>query len=238
MAETSKTVDQALRLLRELGSPAGPGTIADLTRRLGLTRTVVQRLLVTLREHGFVHREEGGRYLLGMTIFDLATRVETPIRRIAAPLLAHLVAVLNETAVLTLRDGDEAVSVDQASADGHIVRVEYPPGLRHPLIVAAAGRAILAWSDERTTARLVHAAGDPEALRGQLAQCRQQGYAVSVNELRAGAAGFSAPIIGPSGSAVASIGIILPVHRFSENTLIIDEVIGAGREASRQLRDP
>lgn len=237
MAETSKTVDHALRLLRELGGPAGAGSIAELTRRMGLSRTVVQRLLVTLQEHGFVHRDAGGEYALGMTILDLAIRVRTPLRRVAAALLAQLVAAVGETAVLTLRDGDEAVSADQVGAAGHIVRVEYPPGVRHPLTRAAAGRAILAFADERALRRALATVDDQDLLRRQLAECRERGYAVSVNELSTGAAGFAAPIVDQSGVAVASIGVILPVQRFPGPAQLPELVVRAGREASRALRD-
>ena len=114
MAETSKTVDQALRMLAEIGSARGPGTVAELAARLGVPRTVANRLLATLRAHGFVHRGPDARYALGVALVDLAGRVEGRLRTVAAPLLAGLAEELDETAILTIRDGAEAVAVDQA----------------------------------------------------------------------------------------------------------------------------
>lgn len=229
MPETSKTVSQALRLLVGLGD--GEASVAELTRRLGLHRTVTQRLLATLAEHGFVHRTSTGGYQLGMALVELAARVDHPVRQAARQPMLALFEQLSETVALTVREGDEAVSADQLVVPGRLVRAEYPPGYRHPLDRAAAGRAILAFADPATLARF-DCADDP-----RLAEIRRLGYAVTSNELSEGAAGLAAPVLGESGYAVASVGIVAPVDRFPPVDRVAGLVIAAAAEISGRLAD-
>jgi len=233
MPETSKTVSQSLRLLQALGD--GGASVAVLSRRLELHRTVTQRLLATLREHGFVHRTADGDYQLGLALVDLASRVDHPVRRAAQQPMLHLFERVSETVALTVREGDDAVSADQLVVPGRLVRAEYPPGFRHPLDRAAAGRAILAYAEPATVSRFVAAAPDGAALSAGLADIRRAGFAYTINELSQGAAGLAAPVRDGSGYAVASVGIVAPADRFPSPDLIAGPVTAAAAEISRAL---
>jgi len=232
VAETAKTVSQALQVLAALGRNGGQ-TIAELTRELGLARTVVQRLLVTLQAEHYLHRDPDGRYQLGLALVELAARVDHPVRRAAQRPMLALFDQLGETVALTVREADEAVSADQLVAPGQLVRAEYPTGFRHPLTVAAAGRAILAWADPVTVARLT--AGRP-ALGPELDEVRRRGYAYSSDELGHGATGLAAPILDRSGWAVASLGVIAPNARFPAEAAVAGPVVQAARAATEALR--
>jgi len=231
VAETSKTVDQALRVLAEIGSARGPGTVAELAQRLGVPRTVANRLLATLHAHGFVHRGPDARYALGVALVDLAGRVEARLREVAAPVLARLAERLDETAILTIRDGAEAVALDQYRAGRYLVAIDYRPGTHHPLHVAAAGLAMLAWSADSQAERVVAATPDPAAMRDRLAVIRSRGYADSADEFQQGVCGVSAPIFGPRGAPVASIGVVTPAARFAA----AGDFAGAVTEAARDV---
>jgi DNA-binding IclR family transcriptional regulator len=231
--ETSKTVSQSLRLLRALGD--GGASVAELSRRLDLHRTVTQRLLSTLREHGFVHRGAGGDYQLGMALVELAARVDNPIRRVAQQPMLALFEQVSETVALTVREGDDAVSADQLVVPGRLVRAEYPPGFRHPLGRAAAGRAILAFAEPATVARFRDATPDGSALADSLAEVRSRGFAFTANELSQGAAGLAAPVLDGSGYAVASVGIVAPTDRFPPIERVAGLVVATAAEISRSL---
>ena len=231
MPETSKTVSQSLRLLRALGE--GGASVATLSRQLGLHRTVTQRLLATLREHGFVHRTTGGDYQLGMALVELASRVDHPVRRAAQQPMLHLFEQVGETVALTVREGDDAVSADQLVVPGRLLRAEYPPGFRHPLDRAAAGRAILAFAEPATISRFLAATGSD--LPASLAEVREAGYAFTINELSQGAAGLAAPVRDASGYPVASVGIIAPADRFPPPDRVATLVTTAAGEISRAL---
>lgn len=230
MPETSKTADQALLLLVALAD-AGPSTATELARRLGMNRTVVHRLLATLVGRAFAHRDPAGRYQLGMAVLDLATRVEGQLRETARPVLEDLAGRFGETAVLAVADDEEAVPVEQARGARNLMHVDYHPGVRHPLWQGAHGRAILAFAEEATAARLLDAAPDTDHYRRLLDQARTRGYAVSHDELQAGVTGLAAGVFGPGRKVVASVGVVAPTHRFPPE----DELAAAVCEAAAKV---
>ncbi len=234
MPEVSKTVGQALRILLALGD--GAASIAELTRHLGLHRTVVQRLLVTLQADGFVHRRADGTYALGLTLVELAAKVENPVRRAAQKPMLTLFEAVRETVALTVREGDDAVSADQLVVPDRLVRAEYPTGFRHPLAVAAAGRAILAYADPATVKRFCLVSPDESALLAELQTIRDQGFAFTSDELGHGASGMAAPILDQSGSAVASVGIVVPSERFPAVAEVAGPILAAAAQISSSLQ--
>lgn len=234
MPETSKTADQALVLLTALAE-AGPSTATELSRRLGLNRTVVHRLLATLVGRGFANRDPAGRYQLGMALFDLATRVEERLREIARPLLEDLAVRFGESAVLAVADGGEAVPIEQARGARNLMHIDYHPGIRHPLWQGAHGRAILAFAPETTAARVLGAAPDPPRYRRLLDEVRVRGYAMSHDELQAGVTGLAAGVFSPGNRVVGSVGVVAPTPRFPPEADLAAAVREAAARTSARL---
>ena len=54
-AETSQTLDRGLRVLEEVADSAEGLTITEIAGRMGIGRTVVYRLVVTLEQHALIH---------------------------------------------------------------------------------------------------------------------------------------------------------------------------------------
>jgi DNA-binding IclR family transcriptional regulator len=112
------------------------------------------------------------------------------------------------------------VTIDHAAGRrggdvGHAV------GARVPAHATAVGLALLAHHPELLEAVLeaglppwtARTISDAAGLRRQLAEVRRRGYAVNVGGWRETTAGVAAPVLLPSGDAVASIGISGPVER-------------------------
>ena len=110
--------------------------------------------------------------------------------------LAVLADELGATAFLTLAEGDEGVSAAVTAPRTGRVHVGYRVGVRHPLAVGAAGMAILA--------------GRPAVPgeRPEVEAARSRGYAVSADELVAGAWALAVPVAVRPGIAGASIGVV------------------------------
>lgn len=209
MAEQSKTVDAALTVLTLLAEgDAGPTTpsAASLARRLGVSRTAVARMLTTLESHRLARRTARG-WEPGLGLLALAAGIEPRLRGVARPELEALAERFGETAVLTVREGDEAVAVDQVVAGSGVVQIHYPTGTRHPVSVAASGRALVA---------------DPGI---------GAGVVFSTGELEPGVRGVAAPVLDGCGRTVASVGLVAPEHRFPP----ADPVAAAVREAAARI---
>jgi DNA-binding IclR family transcriptional regulator len=183
-AETSQTLDRALRLLRLLGESGGRGmSVSEIARSLDVGRPVVYRLLATLDEHGWVRRLDDSRVRLGLAVLELAAAAEPVLRQLSAPLLRQLADEVGATAHLTVAEGDEGIAVAVVEPRWSTFHVAYRVGTRHPLEAGAAGKAILAG--------------------------RQGGASpvVTTGELERGASGLAVPVLGVPG-VEASVGVV------------------------------
>ena len=206
MAEQSKTVDTALTLLRLVADRPGDSTAA-LSRGLGQSRSAVGRMLVTLESHGLARRTPRG-WVAGLGLLALAAGVEPELRVLARAELEALAGRFGETAVLSVRDGDDAVAVDQVVGRAGVLQVNYRTGTRHPLTLAASGRALL----------------DPDA-----------GAAVSEGELEPGVRGVAAAVLGPDREPIASLAVVAPAHRFPADDEVASAVRAAAQRIADGL---
>lgn len=208
MAEQSKTVDAALTLLTLLAEQEGEPTAAALARTLGMSRTAVARMLATLECHGLARRTEAG-WRLGLGLLALASGIEPQLRALARTELEALAARFGETAVLTVRDGDDAVAVDQVVGAEGLVQIHYRTGTRHPLGLGASGRA--------------------------LASGNGTGAVFSTGELEPGVRGVAAAVGSSGGPVLASVALVAPVHRFPPDDVAAAAVEQAARRISHAL---
>lgn len=221
MSERSKTVDEALRLLRNVATD-GAGSATDLGRRLGINRTSAHRLLNTLNDHGLVRRDADGQWQLGITLLELAAHVEDDMRRVARPLLEELAQRFGETVVLSVPDGNDVVAVDQALGAQHPLRIHYRQGMRHLQTRGAHGRAVLAYADDEHIQRVLEADAKSEDVLERLEQVRRRGYAASHDELQSGASGVAVPVGGRTGGVIASLGVVAPVGRLPDEAEVAE----------------
>jgi DNA-binding IclR family transcriptional regulator len=77
---------------------------------------------------------------------------------------------------------------------------------------------------------------DPDDFRAILKTVKEQGYAISIEELREGVASLAAPIRDYTGKVVYAVSVIGPIHRMNPyNMTIINKVKSAAREISERL---
>ena len=231
MAEISKTVDQALSVLLAV-SERSPRTPAQLARDLGMNRSVVHRLLSTLHRRGFVNRQAEG-YVAGTMLVRIAERVQPELRARGRVVMAQLSAEVRETVVMHIRDGDDAVVLEQVISESHLVRVQHTIGSRHSLALGASGRALLAYADTASQQRIVRASS---AVTRQLKSVHQLGYALSHDELQEGVHGIAAPILDLSGHALASMAVLMPTSRAARLKQHVPALLTASRELSATLQ--
>lgn len=125
------TIAGALAVLESFDQDVSDLSPAELCRRSGLPLARVEPVVEDLVATGLL-AESDGRVALGVRVAALAARSGPlqNLRAAARPVLAELRDATGETANLVVRDGDEAVYLDQ---------VESPHALRH---AGWAGRRI------------------------------------------------------------------------------------------------
>src|SRR6478752_10690372 len=133
VAETSQTLDRGLSVLELLSDSSDGLTVTEIAARLGVSRTVVYRLVVTLEQHALLRRGTDGRCRLGMAVLALARQVQPVLREAAIPALRRLADAVGATAHLTVVDGSDALAVAVVEPTRSDFHVAYRVGARHPL---------------------------------------------------------------------------------------------------------
>lgn len=228
MTEISSTGDRMLSVLETVAA-FGPVSASDVSRLNAINRTVAHRLLTTLHDRSYIRRVGGG-YVIGPAVVPLARAVEPELIAVVMPEMTMLARETGETAVAHVVDGSDAVVVAQALGTRHLVRVAHEEGSRHALPLGASGRALLAFRPREVVEAIVETVSDPPLLRRQLAAVRALGYAVSHDELQAGAHGVAAPLRDRDGIAQASVALVVPTGRTAAATAHTERLlVGAAR---------
>lgn len=233
----SRTLGRGLDVLKALSQAPDGATVAGLSKRTGLDRAVLYRLLDTLCAEGFAVRDSDTRkFHLGVSLIELGIRAtrQLDVRRYALPGMRSLMEQSHEAVCLAVQDRRDIVVVDRVEPRGLSVRVHYPVGTRHPLTSGAHGRALLSQMEPETRRDL----GASPELSAELETSRTRGYALSIDEIDRGVVGVAAPIVGRRGKPVASIGIVAPSLRLRDPAKLGPRVRALAMEVSRRLVHP
>lgn len=188
----SQTLDRGIRILELLAEAGGGLTTAEITRRMGLHRSIIYRLLRTLEQHRLVVRDEQGLARLGARLATLASGVARDIQSAALPALRTAAQDLEATCFLVAFDHGDVVTLVSVEPSRTKVTVAEHPGTLHPLGVGAPGRAVLALMPEDQWPRVLG-----EAERAEAHRVAQLGYAASFSEVIPGLRSVAVPLSAP-----------------------------------------
>jgi DNA-binding IclR family transcriptional regulator len=234
VSEFSQTADNAIAILVELGG-SGWTTPQKLATRMSTNRAVVQRLLTTLLNRGFVIRQDG-EYALSWRVRKLADAVQARLQHAAATHLAVLSARTRETVVLQVIDGDDAVVLQEVVySSGVRLQVRHEVGARSALTQSASGLAILAAINEKQLVRVLRGERDLPELLPRLEQIRQTGIAVTSDELQQGVSGIATHLRRSEGEPHASLAVIAPTSRMEELRRHTGSLLRAAKEIERAI---
>jgi len=242
-----KTLVKGLEVLEALARSESARGVSELARELGLTKSNVHRTLQTLCAAGYARKDEmSGAYECTMKIPRIAAAIlgRVDMKRAAEPFMQALAAATQETVHLSVLDGVDAFYVHTIDSPQPVRAYSEISG-RAPAYCVATGKALLAFQDESYLQRFgerLHAytprtLGTQVELRQELAQVRQQGYAVNRGEWRETVGGLAAPIFDAHRRPLAAIGISGPLERLRSARLkaFAPDVLRAARGISDAL---
>lgn len=235
-------------LLLFLSGPAALG-VSEISRQLGLSKTVVHRILKSLEARGLVAFNADDRnYSLGPGADALGARAlsNLELRRVALPVLRRLQHDTGETTTVSELLGTMRIYLDQVPSLKEI-KMTVELGRPFPLHAGASGRVILAFAPPGLRELILEGSlpaltpltpTDAEELTAGLSRIREVGTAASYGEREHGAGSVAAPVLGPDGHALGSISACGPVDRFDEETVerMRPLVLDAARDISRAVR--
>ena len=196
---TIAAVDRALLVLEALADRPGQG-VTQLSKTLGMTKSIVFRLLQTLEDRGFVFRDpDHAVYSLGYRIGVLGERVgrDGSLLVAARPVMDALRDRTSENVNLVMREGLRSLVVATRSGH-HSIRLFAQAGRHGPLHAGGGSLCILA------------------KLRQALARIRANGYNIALNDLDEGAFSVAAPIFGSDDTVIACISVAGAMVRLDE----------------------
>lgn len=224
------SVTTAIRLLKAFSETEEEIGVSALAQRLGVAKSTVHRLAVTLVAEGLLEQNpETERYRLGIGLFGLGTLVRRrmDLSNEARPYLFELREKTHETILLGVPTDTEIMYVYNLESP-HSLRMRSDIGVRRPGYCTAVGRAIFAFAPEETVERMLASplaqrtpktVTAPATLRAMLADVRSRGFAIEDEESEPGIRCIAAPVRGAAGVVVGALGIAGPTQRLNLNAL-------------------
>ena len=229
--KSNQSIERAIDILFCFSREKPRLTINDIAEHTGLPKSTCYRLIGTLRKKGLVDLDkEPNRYCLGMALLrfhDIITD-SLDLVRIARPYLSHLTEISGETAQLIQRNNNVAICVEKTDSPAALM-VRPDKGTIIGLHSGASGKAILAFLPESEQEKIMAQTGlkklgpqtitDRADLRKKLNQIKEQGYAVSHEEIYSGVAALAVPIFDAGNRVVASVCVAGPKERFTDEKI-------------------
>ena len=219
-------------------------TVSDAAQLTGQTRPAARRCLLTLVDLGYLAHD--GKFftpLPRMLRLGGAWLSTSSLPQIAQPLLAKARDTLNESVSLAVLD--EGYSVFVARAESlRIVSTGVRIGARLPVWCSATGRVLLSGlGDEEARACLdsvpmkaltERTLMDPDAVMDVIRRAREEGYAISAEELEIGMSALAVPVRKRGGQITAALSVSVFSGRVGLDRLL-EEFLPVLRETASRL---
>ena len=215
-------LERGLRILGEFSRREPELTAPELARRLGVPRSTVFRLLVTLENMGFVERTRDGRsYRLGLAILRLGFDYlgSQDMVELGRPLLESLRDEAGYAASLVVRDGRDVVYLHRAPSRSPF-STTVSVGTRLPAHATVLGHVLLGdlslaalkalYPERRLEARSQNTPADAAALFDLAQQIRARGWVLAEGFFEAHICTVAAPVRDQDGRIIAAIGLTVP----------------------------
>lgn len=190
--------------------------VTEISRRVGLHKSTVSRILATLEENTLVERHPtNGRFRLGVGVIELASPMlaNLDVRRIARPFLEDLTHATGETSGLVVWNQEAAVVVEQVASQRK-VKHTIPLGTQFRGHANASVKVFLAEAPPQELQQKIegglkryteHTVVDPKEYSNSLRRARELGYAINDGEMSLEEFGISAPVRDHRDRAVAAV---------------------------------
>ena len=224
-AGINRSVERALRILKETARTPTALSFAEFQKRLKLPKATLHKLLWTLESLQFLNRDEHGKYTIGLAALEVGMggAPSDDIRSVVSPILQKLVRSGNETCYLGLLDAGEIAYLDRIDPPEQMVRLGTIVGRRLPAYATAGGNAALStlydesiltlFPEELPTILTPNTVRTREALQARLAVVREKGYALDLEESFLGVrwVGVAARAVGSW--PIITLSFAIPVQR-------------------------
>ncbi|MDA8236106.1 MAG: IclR family transcriptional regulator [Clostridia bacterium] len=222
--------------------------VRELSEKVGLNRSTVNRLVATLEQAGYVEQDrERGKYRASLRLFELGNKVvqDLDIKERAYPIMQKLSKATEETIYLAVLDGNQFLYVSIIDSP-QMLRCSANIGISPPMYCSASGKVILTYlSEDRKLAFLpekFHLYGPNTIsnftdLEAELAGIRRNGYAIDDEEWNPDTRALAAPVWNYDRKIQATLSIAGPKVRMPRQRMeeIAQLLVKGAQELSASL---
>ncbi|PCF96393.1 IclR family transcriptional regulator domain-containing protein [Vreelandella nigrificans] len=206
-------------------------TLSEVATRTGMNRAKARRFLLTLHALGYVRKQQ--RY------FELAPRVlqlgyaflsANNYQGVIQQYLEEITAETGESSSLGVLDGSDVIYVARSAAKHRLMAITLSVGTRLPAAHTSMGRILLAQLSEPDLDHFLSTVSlelytdktvtDVNELRSQIVKARQQGYAISDQELDSGLRSIAVPVFDAKQHLMGAINVSTNAARVDLDTLV------------------
>lgn len=219
--------------------------IAKLATELNMSRSTTHRYASTLVALGYLEQDYSRRYRLAPRVADLGLALldSMALRGAAREHLRRLREQTGRTVSMAILDGPEIMYIEALRGwrrGQYAVNLDIGPGVHLPSYCTSTGKVLLAHLPEQRRERLLGkltltrrgpgTITSKRELREELGRVREDGLAVSDEELTPGLRTIAVPVANADGEVHAAVAISVPSEAFSREELV--EVLGPMLAAS------
>lgn len=242
-----RSVERAMKMLFLISRSDDPLRLTEIAQSVGLDKSTVHRLLMTLETFQLVQRDPNSkRYGPGPGIWRISNTDSNDLNSISRPHMELLRRTSKETVTLVCPRGLERIVVDVLEAP-HELSVVPMIGTIQPVYAGASGRVFMANFSDEERQRIIQLTGlkpviptgpvDVEAYVASLDAVREKGFAYTIGDVTVGASALAAPVFDADGSVKAAIvlrgpEVRMPAERMEEMAPL---VVLASIEISKEL---
>lgn len=200
-----RSVQRILAIFESFSRTKDSLTLQEIADRIGLPKSTAFRIVQSLEQAGYLVRMESQQYCLSFRFTRLAGLVKSTIdiRELARPAMLDLAQRTKETITLNTVNGKDRVCIDVIDTASPLRSVT-KPGEHIRLLNGSSARLLMAYLPKKELtpimAYVVRTTKIKQsALAAELAQIREQGYAVSHGGRVLGLSAVTAPIADVNG---------------------------------------
>jgi IclR family transcriptional regulator, pca regulon regulatory protein len=208
---------RGLDVIRAFGPREPVMSLAAVAATTGLARPTARRMLLTLRELGYVRAVESG-FELTPRVLDLGMRyvLSRSLWEIARPHMENLVAKTHESTSIAQLDGSDIIYVARVAVP-KIITLAVTIGTRFPAMQTSLGKVLLAALPSDQLARVLAGSTrsgitppwqpDEAERAAELTDVRARGWSLTDEQLAPGIRSVAAPLRDGDGQVIAALNV-------------------------------
>ncbi len=244
---TVKSLKRAIAVLDCFSQKEPELSVTEIARKLDMQKSTIFNILSTFQESGIlIKNPSNSKYQLGYKLLHLSYIINSgiSIREDFLPFMKEIANATGEVCYFGLLDGLEVLYIEAVYPMNQL-QARNILGERAPLYCTGLGKAMLAnLSEDQISAVLTGpmppftkcTITDPDVLRNELEEIRQNGFAVDNMEHEFGIRCVAVPVFGLSGNVLGAVSVSGPSPRFDPPTVVRTAAIITERLKALQHR--